>query len=289
MLPVKLSQHMAAAMILLPALCDAFSGSVGVLQGEMTRGAPRLRSFAVRRPSLQQHGLVMAAKKGFGAPAKKNQPKAATLAPPAGGGGVPEVEKYDLGDGTMFMGGFVIKDESIIDNLVESFKSRPEKHLQGMISMKGGQAPKVDKDIKDSYELSFGPREQDPAWQRYLAALGSAMRGYVEEYPMSGAYGTFGLVSRSNFQLYPPGGGYKTYHTERTGAQEPEGSRHLVFMTYLNDVTDDGGTEFYHQKVTVQPVKGLTLIWPADWTFTHRGVPSPSQEKMIVTGWFNFN
>jgi hypothetical protein len=31
------------------------------------------------------------------------------------------------------------------------------------------------------------------------------------------------------------------------GAGEPEGSRHLVFMTYMNDVTDAGGTEFYHQ------------------------------------------
>jgi hypothetical protein len=92
------------------------------------------------------------------------------------------------------------------------------------------------------------------------------------------------------YRYYPPSGGYKTYHTERTGRGEPEGSRHLVFMTYLNDVDDGGGTEFYHQgPLVVQPKKGLTLIWPADWTFTHRGVPSPTQEKAIVTGWFNFN
>eukprot|EP00802_Teleaulax_amphioxeia_P024216 Tamp_24887.p2 GENE.Tamp_24887~~Tamp_24887.p2 ORF type:complete len:102 (+),score=10.64 Tamp_24887:145-450(+) len=96
------------------------------------------------------------------------------------------------------------------------------------------------------------------------------------------------LTSESFLQYYPPSGGYKTYHTERTGAGEPEGSRHLVFMTYMNDVTDAGGTEFYHQGATIQPVKGLTLIWPADWTFTHRGVPSPTQEKMIITGWFNY-
>ncbi len=49
-----------------------------------------------------------------------------------------------------------------------------------------------------------------------------------------------------------------------------------------------GGTEFCHQNLIVQPKKGLTLIWPADWTFTHRGVPSPTQEKIITTGWFNF-
>ena len=48
---------------------------------------------------------------------------------------------------------------------------------------------------------------------------------------MAGAYGVWGLTSRTNFQFYPPSGGYKTYHTERTGKGEPEGSRHLVFMT----------------------------------------------------------
>jgi hypothetical protein len=40
--------------------------------------------------------------------------------------------------------------------------------------------------------------------------------------------------------------------------------------------------------VQVQPEKGLTVIWPADWTFTHRGIVSPTQDKWIVTGWFNF-
>lgn len=59
-------------------------------------------------------------------------------------------------------------------------------------------------------------------------------------------------------------------------------------MTYLNDVTDEGGTQFLHQNVTVQPRKGLTVVWPADWTFFHRGIPSPTQEKRIITGWFNF-
>ena len=55
------------------------------------------------------------------------------------------------------------------------------------------------------------------------------------------------------------------FKKRRKGAGQPEGSRHLVFMTYLNDVSDAGGTEFYHQGLVVQPVKGLTLLWPSDW------------------------
>jgi hypothetical protein len=87
-------------------------------------------------------------------------------------------------------------------------------------------------------------------------------------------------------QHYKPNEGFYVWHTERTGA-ERVASRHLVFMTYLNDV-DNGGTEFHHQKLITQAEKGLTLIWPADWTFTHRGVISPDQHKYIITGWLDY-
>jgi hypothetical protein len=60
-------------------------------------------------------------------------------------------------------------------------------------------------------------------------------------------------------------------------------------MTYLNDVNDGGETHFYHQELKVQPRKGLTLIWPADWTYTHRGIASPTEDKYIVTGWYSYH
>ena len=59
-------------------------------------------------------------------------------------------------------------------------------------------------------------------------------------------------------------------------------------MTYLNDVTDKGETEFKHYNHKVKPKAGLTLIWPVDWTHTHKGNICLNEEKMIITGWFNF-
>ena len=35
--------------------------------------------------------------------------------------------------------------------------------------------------------------------------------------------------------------------------------------------------------------KGLTLIWPADYLYAHRGVISNTEDKMIITGWLGFN
>ena len=58
-------------------------------------------------------------------------------------------------------------------------------------------------------------------------------------------------------------------------------------MTYLNDVPN-GGTEFLFQKLKVPAKKGLTLIWPTDFTHAHRGIISKTNEKYIITGWFNY-
>jgi len=81
----------------------------------------------------------------------------------------------------------------------------------------------------------------------------------------------------------------RAWHMERGSLDKPIVSRHLVFMTYLNDVTDGGGTEFLYQDTCVSAEKGLTLVWPAEWMFTHRGQVSPTQEKYVITGWLSFN
>jgi len=190
------------------------------------------------------------------------------------------------GQSSLFLGTFMIEDESVCDDLVAAFEADSASHKTGVVGRSNGQV--VDKSRKESVEIKFFPDDPRPAWQRYVAALKRVTTRYVEQYPYAAGVGDWGLSSPTNFQYYPPGGGYKVYHTERVDRAEPGASRHLVFMTYLNDVTDAGGTQFLHQNITVQPRKGLTVVWPSDWTFFHRGISSPTQEKRIVTGWFNF-
>ncbi|KAJ8613252.1 hypothetical protein CTAYLR_004524 [Chrysophaeum taylorii] len=233
---------------------------------------------------------AFAAKKGGFATTPKKAPKKKKAAPtvvaspplPAAEGGLVEPQSGL----PQFMGAYLIKDPSIPDGIMKLFDETPQ--VRGMVSAQGGGEPIVDLRVKDSLEMSVAPNDSRREWRRYVQALNECMGHYVNTYPYAGAYGKFGLVSRTNVQRYPPGGGYKTFHTERTGKGEPEGSRHLVFMTYLNTLTDAGGTEFYHQDFVATPTKGLTLVWPAGWEFTHRGVPSPTQEKTITTGWFNY-
>jgi len=89
-----------------------------------------------------------------------------------------------------------------------------------------------------------------------------------------------------NIQYYEPGEGFPKWHCERGMNQSNQ--RALAFMTYLNDVTDGGETEWLYQEKKLQPKKGLTAIWPTDFTHTHRGIISTTQTKIIITGWFNY-
>ena len=43
-----------------------------------------------------------------------------------------------------------------------------------------------------------------------------------------------------------------------------------------------------YQKITSPAKKGLTMIWPSDWTHTHRGQISQNHKKYIITGWLNY-
>ena len=59
-------------------------------------------------------------------------------------------------------------------------------------------------------------------------------------------------------------------------------------MTYLNNVEDGGSTYFSHYDLDIKPQKGLTIIWPAEWTHAHKGNVINTGSKYIITGWLTF-
>jgi hypothetical protein len=176
----------------------------------------------------------------------------------------------------------------LCDDIIEFFKNSKNK-CKGVMETNGNTRSfkQVDCSQKDSTDVVF-PWSDVKIGSEYKKELFSIADKYIAIFPMCNYYAPWGIIENSNIQYYKPGQGFKVWHSERTNPHEPISSRHLVFMTYLNDVTDGGETEFYHQKLKIKPKKGLTVIWPADWTYTHRGIVSPTQEKYIITGWFNY-
>ena len=193
------------------------------------------------------------------------------------------MREVDLGGENSFIGAWYLPDIQACDEIIQFFqqsdKKGPGLTAEGI----------VQKDTKDSIDLSVAVKDFGlPAMRRYLLTLMQVVQAYVDKYPVTLETDSWAITEDINIQYYRPGAGYKQWHTERNSKKTPYVNRHLVFMTYLNDVHDAGETEFLHQKLKAKPKKGLSLIWPSDWTHTHRGIVSPTEEKYIITGWFDF-
>ena len=182
-----------------------------------------------------------------------------------------------------FIEKYFISDLSLCDELIEYHKNSNFKS-KGRITSKDGKG-NIDPSKKDSTDVLLEDKELKIKLSKVLQ---ESLNKYIEEYKFCNKYASFGIAEGVNVQHYLPNEGYHEWHCERTNANYPSTTRHLVFMMYLNDVDDGGETEFYYQKIKIKPQKGKMIIWAADWTHTHRGITSPTQEKYIITGWFNY-
>jgi hypothetical protein len=57
--------------------------------------------------------------------------------------------------------------------------------------------------------------------------------------------------------------------------------RIFTFMWYLNKPDEGGDTDFVFRRVKPEP--GKLVVFPAAWTYPHRGCPA--KNKYVVTGW----
>ena len=175
-------------------------------------------------------------------------------------------------------------DKSLCDDLIKFYHLNKHKHLEGTVG------DKVSHNKKQSTELIMPPEEffKLPEGQRYIKELQKCYFKYRKKYPYVDKTYAFNVNQNIKIQFYKPGQGFTMYHFENDGWPNVRG-RYLTFMTYLNDVTDDGGTEFLYQKKITKAIKGNTVIWPAIFTHTHRGIVSKTQPKYIITGWWSFD
>ena len=176
-------------------------------------------------------------------------------------------------------------DDRICDQLIEFWENQHFLRVQeGQVYAQGDVT--TNHELKESMDMILPHQIAMPHVQEYMEALQAVLFDYIEQFPFCNT-SRFQIVEPLSMQWYPKGGGFKEWHTERLNALPGTAHRHLVFMTYLNDVPD-GGTEWYHQDLYVPAKKGYTVIWPSDWTHFHRGRVSHTSEKQIITGWFAY-
>ena len=196
--------------------------------------------------------------------------------------------EYEIDYGT-FIGGWYMS-EDVCDSVIDVLNSEQHKLVDGELGVEDGghyEEARVNTDFKKCKELFVYPNEFEKI-SPYIFNLAECLELYKKRYPWADKVGAYSLKSNAmKIQHYGPGDGFYKWHMENVGVGNNSYS-HLSFMTYLNTL-DNAGTEFFHQKITTPCEKGLTIIWPAGWTHTHRGVINYDSEKTIITGWFSFD
>lgn len=190
----------------------------------------------------------------------------------------------DAGLTPTFIGSWAMEPLSLCDELITYFEENVS--LQRLGSTSAG----IDSSIKDRIDLTMSPSDlsqpQNEVFTRYFDNLFSCYREYLREWPFLRRVSQTLEIGRFNLGRYHKGQHFQNIHTERTSLNTLH--RVLAWMTYLNDVEEGGETYFSHYDIGVKPKKGLTLIWPAEWTHAHKGNVLLEGSKYMITGWLHF-
>ena len=160
-------------------------------------------------------------------------------------------------------------------------------------------AGRNDDDIKRSTDLYISEfKDWEHEHNRFQQAYNQVMMSYAanireEVHDIVNPFARTKKKTYSGFQVQrtKPGEFY-TWHTDEYNYSwmDPISrkvklhQRALTYIFYLNDVEHDGYTEFI-DGTKVQPQAGKALVFPATWTFLHRGFPPKDETKYICTGW----
>ena len=153
--------------------------------------------------------------------------------------------------------------------------NRPSLHLEDNTFWSS-----ISDEKEDSYNLSVSMA----IVQKYNEAIALCYQEYSEKFHI--LYHLHGCQYTVNIQKNEPGQGYHIWHHEIEAKQAA--SRFLVSMMYLNTVVEGGETEFLYQHRRIQPKNGRVVLWPAQWTHTHRGNSPLKGNKYIATSWIHY-
>ena len=149
-------------------------------------------------------------------------------------------------------------DHAVCDGLLTLYDECKEVGQPGAI---GSSTHHIDHSIKKCTDLywddipkagiSSHPRFKD---QEYMKHINECARDYSNKYLKGHQLKTYG---NPKYQYYKPG---EAFYGEHFDALNSTQIRVVAYITYLNTLTDGGGTYFTYQDHTVEAIKGKTVL-----------------------------
>lgn len=163
----------------------------------------------------------------------------------------------------------------VCDNLINKFEND--------INISKGTTISGFNKAKKTLDLTFN-RTVNTYLLEYYNFINKTLVHYISEYKkITNNNLPINFTSECHMIMkYLKNDGIYTYHNDFH--KENTDCRILTYLFYLNTIDIGGETEFI-DGTKIKPEKGKLLIFPATWTFVHRGNIPKSSNKYILTGW----
>lgn len=185
--------------------------------------------------------------------------------------------------------------DTLCDDIIYMFELE-QNNLGDGLTLSG-----INKPVKDTNDILIP--KNDKKWERIENILKNelalGLEKYMnslkkEEYCFPNNSGiNFTLIEGDNslhidyfmIQRYEKGKGKYVYHCDYYNDVKNARYRVITYIFYLNDIVHGGETEFWGS-YKIRPEKGKLVLFPATWTYPHRGIMPISDNKYIITSWF---
>jgi hypothetical protein len=152
---------------------------------------------------------------------------------------------------------------------------------------KGRTLGGVNVDIKDTTDIMI-PKEKK--WEDINSFLENELEKnlklYIDKIDIIDNFKNSSLIPSSfMIQKYDQNKGKYEYHNDFAVDANTKMYRIITYLWYLNDVDLGGETDFLNGEIKVVPECGKLILFPASWTYPHKGCIPKSSNKYIITGW----
>ena len=187
---------------------------------------------------------------------------------------------FDLTDPYYYIDKNALSKETC-KGIIDLFESLPQ--------YKGVTGGGLNTDVKRTFEVKI----QGDVWKEYDDILCKSLYRAVDDYSIqlinkcNNTTLTDKTLTDSGYQIqkYIKYDGFYKWHSDERINNE-KSSRTITFLWYLNDIDEGGETYFYNGKV--KPEAGKLILFPATWTYNHKGNMPKSHDKYIITGWVSY-
>lgn len=171
-----------------------------------------------------------------------------------------------------------VLEPSLCDTVVEYFDRSDKKGTGEVVRPDGSRAQGKSK-VSIDLDIAEFPKELRDQIHYHIVM---AFVEYQNQFPsLQGLeFRTMGYM----IQMYPKNQGRFDWHSDATNLETFR--RQVAMVLYLNDVAEGGETEFHYQELRVAPRRGNCIFFPPFWTHRHRGTVPVSDDKYVITSFF---